>query len=106
MLGNTVELIRYVVTYDEETENCISEEHKDEVEERLTEQGVEFTTEEIDQTSNEWFDGLEFNSYDEALEVFNTGDDAYNEGLTEQETDAAQLRADVDYIAIMTGVDL
>jgi len=38
---------------------------------------IEFTTEAIDQTDNEWFNGLEFDSYDEALAVFSKGEQAY-----------------------------
>jgi hypothetical protein len=111
MLGRKVELIRYKVTWQEDEqemqENCISEEHKAEVEQRLTGQGIEFTTEAIDQTDSEWFDGLEFNSYDEALEVFNAGREAYEQRKQLQElTDNLRLRADIDYLAIMTRVEV
>ncbi len=111
MLGKKVELIRYKVTWQEDEremqENCISEEHKAEVEQRLTGQGIEFTTEAIDQTENEWFNGLEFNSYDEALEVFNKGEQAYLQVKTVQElVDNLRLRSDIDYIAIMLGVEI
>jgi len=111
MLGKKVELIRYKVTWQEDgqemQENCISEEHKAEVEQRLTGQGIEFTTEAIDQTENEWFNGLEFNSYDEALAVFNKGEQAYLQEKQRQElTDSLRLRADIDYLAIMSGVEI
>ncbi len=111
MLGRKVELIRYTITWQEDEremqENCISEEHKAEVEQRLIGQGIEFTTEAIDQTDNEWFDGLEFNSYDEALEVFNKGEQAYLQVKTVQElVDNLRLRSDIDYIAIMLGVEI
>ena len=88
-------------------ENCISEEHKAEVEQRLTGQGIEFTTEAIDQTDNEWFDGLEFDSYDEALAVFSKGEQAYLQEKQRQElTDNLRLRADIDYLAIMSEVEI
>ena len=111
MLGKKVELIRYKVTWQEDEremqENCISEEHKAEVEQRLTGQGIEFTTEAIDQTENEWFEGLEFDSYDEALEVFNAGREAYKQRKQLQKlTDNLRLRADIDYLAIMLGVEV
>ena len=111
MSGKKVELIRYKVTWQEDEremqENCISEEHKVEVEQRLTGQGIDFTTEAIDQTENEWFNGLEFNSYDEALEVFNKGEQAYLQVKTVQElVDNLRLRSDIDYIAIMLGVEI
>lgn len=79
MLGKKVELIRYRVTYTEDetemTENCISDEHKTEVESNLTTRGIEFTTVTVDQTGNEWINGLEFDSYDKALIAFNSPDD-------------------------------
>ena len=77
MLGKKVELYRYKVVYTEneieQQENCISEEHKNEIEQMLTTKGVTFTTTPVDQTANEWLNGLEFDSYDEALVTFNTG---------------------------------
>ena len=111
MSGKKVELIRYTITWQEDgqemQENCISEEHKAEVEQRLIGKGIEFTTETIDQTENEWFEGLEFDSYDEALEVFNAGREAYEQRKQLQElTDNLRLRADIDYLAIMSGVEI
>jgi GTP-dependent phosphoenolpyruvate carboxykinase len=111
MLGKKVELIRYKVTWQEDEqemqENCISEEHKNEIEQMLTDKEITFTTEVIDQTGNEWFDGLEFDSYDRALEVFNKGEQAYLQEKQRQElTDNLRLRADIDYLAIMSGVEI
>ena len=97
MFGKSVELIRYKVIWQEDEqemqEGCISEQHKLEVEQSLTERGFAFTTEVIDQTANEWFNGLEFGSYDEALEVFNLGAEVNKQSLYEskcQELIAAQ----------------
>ena len=111
MLGKKVELIRYKVTWQEDEqemqEDCISEGHKNEVEQKLTTKNIDFTTEAIDQTENEWFNGLEFNSYDEALEVFNKGEQAYSQVKTVQGlVDNLRLRSDIDYIAIMLGVEI
>ena len=111
MLEKKVELIRYKITWQEDEqemrENCISEEHKNEVEQKLTAKNIDFTTEAIDQTDNEWFDGLEFDSYDEALEVFNKGEQAYLQEKQRQElTDNLRLRADIDYLSIMSGVEI
>lgn len=115
LLGNKVELVRYIVTWQEtqgeETiemeERCISEEHKNEIEQKLTERGIPFSTESITQSGNEWFEGLEFDSYDEALEVFNAGREAYEQKKQLQElTDNLRLKADIDYLAIMTGVEI
>jgi hypothetical protein len=111
MLGKKVELYRYRITYmenEEETvEYCISEEHKNEIEQVLTDKKITFETTLIDQTSNEWFNGLEFDSYDEALAVFNKGEQAYLQEKQRQElTDNLRLRADIDYLAIMSEVEI
>jgi len=111
LLGKKAELYRYKIVYIENEEetvgNCISEEHKSEVEQMLTDKEIAFETKTIDQTSNEWFNGLEFNSYDEALEVFNKGEQAYLQEKQRQElTDNLRLRADIDYLSIMSGVEI
>jgi hypothetical protein len=111
MSGEKVELIRYKITWQEDgqemQEDCISEGHKNEVEQKLTTKNIDFTTEAIDQTDNEWFDGLEFDSYDKALEVFNKGEQAYLQVKTVQElADNLRLRSDIDYLAIMLGVEI
>ena len=104
-------MIYHKVTWQEDgqemQENCISEEHKNEVEQKLTTKNIDFTTEAIDQTDNEWFDGLEFDSYDKALEVFNKGEQAYLQEKQRQElADNLRLRADIDYLAIISGVKI
>lgn len=111
LLGKKVELYRYKVTYieneEEMQENCTSEEHKSEIEQMLTDKEITFETIPIDQTSNEWFNGLEFDSYDEALAVFSKGEQAYLQEKQRQElTDSLRLRADIDYLAIMSGVEI
>ena len=77
MIGKKVELYRFKIVYTENEieiqENCISIEHRDEIEQMLADKKIEFVTAPIIQTGNEWFNGLEFDSYDEALIVFNSG---------------------------------
>lgn len=81
LYGNTVELIRYKVTYNEQIgeqgyqrqENYISEGHKQEMEAILTERNIPFTTEAVMQPENEWLNGMVFESYDKALEVMQMG---------------------------------
>lgn len=111
MSGKKVELYRYTVTYTENEEvmieYCISEEHKNEIEQVLTDKEIAFETTLIDQTSNEWFNGLEFDSYDEALAVFSKGEQAYLQEKQRQElTDNLRLRADIDYLAVMSEVEI
>lgn len=90
MSGKKVELYRYTVTYTENEEvmieYCISEEHKNEIEQMLTDKEIAFETKTIDQAENEWFNGLEFNSYDEALAVFNVGAEAGKQALYESKS--------------------
>jgi len=111
MLGKKVELYRYKITYTEDEiemiKNCISEEHKNEIEQMLTDKDIAFEITLIDQTSNEWFNGLEFDSYDEALAVFSKGEQAYLQEKQRQElTDNLRLRADIDYLTIMSEVEI
>lgn len=111
MLGKKVELYRYKITYTENEEvmieYCISEEHKNEIEQMLKDKEITFETKTIDQTSNEWFNGLEFDSYDEALAIFDKGEQTYLQEKQRQElTDNLRLRADIDYLSIMSGVEI
>jgi len=111
MLGNKVELIRYVVSYETmngpSTEQCVSDLHRDEVIQRLMNSAVPHTVETIDQSLNEWFNGLTFDSYDVALQTLNAGKDAYDSAMeTKSITDPLKIRADLDFIAIMTGVTI
>ena len=111
MLGKKVELYRYTVTYTENEEvmieYCISEEHKNEIEQMLEDKGIEFVTEVVVQAGNEWFNGLEVDSYDEALAVFSKGEQTYLQEKQRQElTDNLRLRADIDYLAIMSEVEV
>ncbi len=109
--GRKAELIRYIVTWhdgdQERQERCANEKEKAGIEQMLADKEIEYTVEEIGQDGNEWFDGLEFDSYDEALAVFNAGREAYEQKQAiKQLTDNLRLRADIDYLAIMTGVDI
>lgn len=111
MSGKKVELYRHTVTYTENEEvmieYCISEEHKNEIEQMLEDKGIEFVTEVVVQAGNEWFNGLEFDSYDEALAVFDKGEQTYLQEKQRQElTDNLRLRADIDYLAIMSEVEV
>jgi len=111
MQGEEVKLIRHIVSYTENEiemhEMCVSDEHKREMEQLLTSKGIKFTTKSVDQTGNEWFDGLCFKSYDKAREVFEAGEQAYLQEKQRQElTDNLRLRADIDYLAIMSGVEI
>jgi hypothetical protein len=73
----------------------------------LKDKELSFETQEIDQANNEWFNGLEFESYDEALEVFTLGEQKYMERKDRLLLiDNLKLRADLDFVSIMTGVDI
>ncbi len=111
MQGEETKLVRHVISYAEDEneiqEMCISDEHKREMEQLLTSKGIEFVSETVDQTANEWFNGLHFSSYDTALIVFNAGEEAYLQDKRRQEAiDNLQLRADIDFLSIMAGVEL
>ena len=111
MQGEEVMLVRYIVEYTEEDvvlkEQCVSEAHKQEVEDILTHRQLAFTSKAVEQTGNEWFNGLRFPSYDKAKEVFERGEQAYLADKRMQEViDNLQLRADIDFLSIMSGVEL
>jgi hypothetical protein len=94
MYGTIVQIYRYKIDYEETdweydyetgqtqevivtyTEYCISEEHKNEVLNYLQNQNPVVTT--LDTVNLEWFDGLEFETYDEALATLNAGQNAWN----------------------------
>ena len=71
MQGEETKLVRHVISYAEDEneiqEMCISDEHKREMEQLLTSKGIEFVSETVDQTANEWFNGLHFSSYDSMI---------------------------------------
>ena len=111
MIGKKVELYRFKINYTQDRkaviENCISLDHKNEIEQGLTIKKITFKTAPVIQTNNEWFNGLEFDSYDEALIVFNVGKVAHDLKMNIQTaTSNEQLRADIDYTAILMGVVL
>ena len=109
MIGDRVEILRYKVTYLAEERN--RETDKMEKVERITYAASEgekdellamhdgATAEALDTDGIEWLDGLQFDSFEEAERALATG--AY---LPKKSLE--QLAADIDYIAIMTGVDL
>ena len=123
LYGDTAQLVRYLVKYEnkrrklkdgevkevveERIERCTSDTHKTEFENHLTQNEILFTTELVDQNENEWFGGLKFKSYDEAKAVFEAGEEAYNQKLAQENLlKNQQIRADLDYIAIMAGVEI
>lgn len=122
MEGRKARLVRFVVSYEEpirarrsqETESrtreerCVSADHRDQVEAMLTAKGIPFTTTAIDQTGNEWFDGREFGSYDEAAASLATGEAAYLESqkqTTQARLDAQQSAIEAIIIGALTGGD-
>ena len=61
----------------------------------------------LDTQNYDWLDGLTFNSIDDALKAFEMGEQAYNDMVNAQkQTSIEQLRADLDFLSIMTGVEL
>lgn len=80
--GKKVELIRYVVSWSESidgenqsmTEWCVSEKHRDEIIAGLNDKKIKYAVEDIDQTANEWVDGLSFDNYDTAKQALEAGE--------------------------------
>ena len=96
MYGNKVEIYRYKVEFsapvtasDENGEVCVSEvptaeyavseAHKYDIIAALGER--EYAVTEIDQTGNEWIDGMEFGSCDLAKEALELGEEEYRASI-------------------------
>ena len=109
MLGDRVEILRYQITFSEEvcnretgemeqTERVLYATSAGERDELLAlYPGAEVDA--LDTTGVEWLDGLTFDSFEEAEKALATG-------VYMQKKSVEQLQADIDYIAIMTGVEL
>lgn len=114
MNGNKVELYRFKVQWTNELnktiekhEYCVFEEQRKAIEQSLTEQELSFTTTALDQTENEWINGLYFETREAALKALNAGQQAYQQQQAAKElTDILKLRSDIDYLAIMSGVEI
>lgn len=66
------------------TEYAISEEHLETIKSRVGECQVT----PIDQSGNEWIEGMKFASRDEAVEALEMGETVYRQQLHEQDTEA------------------
>lgn len=104
MLGDIVQLYKYEISYNDRditlVDGCISTEHKVELEKKLTEQSIEFTTTEISQPQYEWLNGKEFEGgYDEALKASQMGEEAWNQYCFEHDENA-QLKAKNEQLEI------
>ena len=69
-----VQLYRFVVRWEDNEEWCVSSEQRDEVITRLKQDEIPYIVKDIDQTDNEWIDGIEFLNREEADEALNMGE--------------------------------
>ena len=113
MYGRTVQVLKYQITYTENEEEQIdyaaSEEEANEIAQRT---GGTVTA--LDMSDDAWMDGIEVadvpDTYGEAMEIYHAGESAYRESVAQIDnlkiTDMQQMRADIDFLAAMTGVEL
>lgn len=110
MYGNRVEVLRYQVDYTENAEQftayATTEEEADEIAQRYN--GVQTS---LASSDDEWMDGLEVadipNTYAEAMRIYSLGEQAYKQQVEDsKKQNVEQLRADIDFLSIMTGVTL
>lgn len=110
MYGNRVEILRYQVEYTENEEQQISyvvtEEEADDIAKHYN--GVKTALEPSD---DEWMDGMEVpdvpDTYTEAMRIYSLGEQEYKQQIENSHKHGVeQLRADIDFISIMTGVTL
>jgi hypothetical protein len=115
MCGDTVELLRYIVTYEDKvkdwnkeekkiiektvkyTEYCISDQHRDEFIESLKEKP--YTVETIDQNGNEWMDGMTFMDPSKVEIAIQLGEDKYKQYIydTNENLQFSKYLTDLDY---------
>lgn len=110
MCGNRVEILRYQIDYTENEEYhttyAATEEEADEIAQRYN--GVKTS---LASSDDEWMDGLEVadvpDTYAEAMRIYSLGEQAYKQQIEDsKKRNAEQLRADIDFLSIMTGVTL
>ena len=110
MYGNRVEILRYQVDYTENEEQfttyAATEEEADEIAKYCN--GVKSS---LPTSDDEWMDGLEVadvpDTYAEAMRIYSLGEQEYKQQIEDsKKQNAEQLRADIDFLSIMTGVTL
>lgn len=110
MYGNRVEILRYQVDYTENEEQrtayTATEEEADEIAQRYN--GVKSA---LASSDDEWMDGFEVadvpDTYAEAMRIYSLGEQAYKQQVEDsKKRNTEQLRADIDFLSIMTGVTL
>lgn len=123
--GRKIEIYRYSVTY---TPVALNELEEVSTEEVLTEEVVnepEEITEyfvsreeaeqcgevvELDTSAYEWLNGIivpnSSNTMKEAIKIYEMGQAAYEAKQNEKKDDLKTIRADIDFLAVMTGVEL
>lgn len=64
----------------------------------------------LDTTTYEWIDGIETpdasNTFAEAVKIYDMGQAAYETQQQTPKDNIERLRADIDFLAVMTGVEL
>lgn len=110
MYGNRVEILRYRIDYTENEEQrttyAATEEEADEIAKHYN--GVKTN---ISASDDGWMDGMVVadvpDTYAEAMRIYSLGEQAYKQQVEDsKKRNAEQLRADIDFISIMTGVTL
>lgn len=110
MLGHTVQLCRWQVSYKIDDMDMVeyvpTEEEADDIAQRYN--GVKSALTLFD---DEWMDGLEVadvpDTYAEAMRIYSLGEQVYKQQIEDnKKRNAEQLRADIDFLSIMTGVTL
>jgi len=118
MYGNTVKLLRYKVMWEEtmpgfdkdgkplentvaQEEWCISEEHRDEIIQKLGD--TPYTVETIGQIGNEWINGMEFVDASQVPEALAMGEAAWWRSLNDNDTNLQFFKylTDLDFRVLL-----
>jgi hypothetical protein len=93
MYGDTVQLLRYKIVWEDGEESCeewcISDDHRDEVVQRLGE--TPHTVETIEQAGNEWIDGMEFKDASLVPKALEMGETAWRERVNASDSELQMM---------------
>lgn len=108
--GNKIILCRYKITWTDENDTY-EQFVPTQAEADSLAQIYGGTVETLDTSNDEWIDGIVLEPtktpYDDALKIAQMGEQGYNDIVNAQkQTSIEQLRADLDFLSIMTGVEL
>lgn len=106
MYGNKVQICRYKIEYNhnDNLHTCYAQTAE---EAQHLANSMNGTISNIDTSNEDWLDGLEFDTRSQALYWLEQGQENYNQFILNQKLQMPdRLRADIDFLSIMTEATL